>query len=42
LAQVILGTRVFLIGGEEAEAVEEFNYEDNTWTTVEANLVPML
>jgi hypothetical protein len=40
---VTLGSRVFYIGGEEAEAVEEFDYVTNTWSSVEANLaVPRL
>ena len=36
---VNLGGRIFLIGGEEAEAVEEFNFEANTWTSMEADLI---
>lgn len=28
---ITLGQRVFFIGGEEAEVIEEFDYNTNTW-----------
>jgi len=36
---VLLGTRVFAIASDDTNVIEEFHYNNNTWSSVEAKLI---
>ena len=36
---ITLGQRVFFIGGEDAEIIEEFDYNTNTWSVLNLKIL---